>query len=185
MAELQIESARPEDALEVAALHVSAWQVAYADIVPQEYLTQLSVETRAALWRESILAGSPALFLAREHRRAAEASPMHERHLSPVLGFVSYGRCRDSDLPDTWGEIWAIYVLPSHWSRGIGQALWRAAREQLRRQGFQHVSLWVLADNERAIGFYRRAGLEPDPSAVQTLERGGKTLVEVRYRAAL
>jgi ribosomal protein S18 acetylase RimI-like enzyme len=182
MAALQIGPAHPEDALEVAALHVSAWRVAYAGILPEEYLAQLSVEARAALWRESILWGTPALCLAREEMPEADGE-MSGRWRA--LGFASYGRCRDEDVPDTWGEIWAIYVLPAHWSRGIGRALWRYACAELRRDGYQHVSLWVLADNERAIRFYHRAGLEPDAGVTQTIERGGRSLTEVRYRAAL
>jgi ribosomal protein S18 acetylase RimI-like enzyme len=186
MAALQIGPAHPEDALEVAALHVSAWRVAYAGILPEKYLAQLSVEARAALWRESILRGTPALCLAREVMPAADGQLNFEPvGRSPALGFASYGPCRDEDLPATWGEIWAIYVLPAHWSHGIGRALWRYACAELRRDGYQHVSLWVLADNERAIRFYRRAGLEPDAGVTQTIERGGRSLTEVRYRAAL
>jgi ribosomal protein S18 acetylase RimI-like enzyme len=176
MAVWQVSPACAEDALEVAQLHVCAWRAAYADIIPAQYLAQLSVETRAAQWRETIASGSPRLSLAREE--PLEPAPAGR---PPALGFVCYGRCRDPDLPELWGEIWAIYVQPSHWSRGIGQALWRHACEQLRRDGFRHVSLWVLADNERAIRFYRRAGLELDSGA----RRGGTALPEERYRAAL
>lgn len=176
MPALRIAAARPEDASELAELHVASWQGAYAGIVPAEHLAQLSVQSRAVRWREWIERGELCL-IAWEEAAAGDAAPR-------AIGFVSCGKCRDPDLPD-WGEIWAIYVLPSHWSRGAGQALWRHACAALRARGFENVSLWVLADNERAIRFYRRAGLSPDPGAGQTITIGGKTLVEVRYRAAL
>jgi ribosomal protein S18 acetylase RimI-like enzyme len=184
---LQISPAQAEDATEVAALHVSSWQIAYAGIVPAEHLAQLSVCARATLWREAILRGSPALFLAREGLPAGDALPAPAEHPqgSRAVGFVSFGKCRDAGVPDTWGEIWALYVLPSRWSHGVGRALLRHACELLRQQRFQQVSLWVLADNERALRFYRRAGLAPDAGAGKMIELGGKTLQELRYRAEL
>jgi ribosomal protein S18 acetylase RimI-like enzyme len=184
---LQIGPARPEDAFEVAALHVSSWQVAYAGIVPEKHLAKLSVTARGTLWREAILRGSPALSLAREEMPAGDtqAAPGEQPGGSRAVGFVSFGKCRDAGVPGTWGEIWALYVLPSRWSHGIGQALWRHACKQLRERGFQQVSLWVLADNERALRFYRRAGLVLDADAAQTIELGGKTLRELRYCAEL
>lgn len=171
MPALQIGPAAAEDALGVAQLHVSSWRVAYAGIVPQQYLDSLSIPDREVMWREAIRRGVPELVLAKEDDEA--------------VGFVSFGKARDKDLPETAGEIWAIYVLPSHWSRGVGYGLWLHARERLRSQGFQSVSLWVLADNARAIRFYTRAGFVRDPGAAQDIVRAGKTLAEVRYSAAL
>lgn len=171
MSALHIEPAHAEDAATVAALHIASWQVAYADIVPTSYLNQMSVQQRTELWRESILRGSPALLLARQDGHA--------------VGFVSYGKSRDPDVPDTWGEIWALYVEPAHWAQGIGRALWLRACEALQHLGFEHVSLWVLADNERGIRFYRRMGLVPEAGSMQPLELGGRQLLEVRYHAPL
>lgn len=193
MPALRIAAARPEDALELAALHVASWQSAYAGIIPAEHLAQLSVESRAARWRDILQRGEPCLVAWEDALLGEEASVGEEQELpqpgaaagARAIGFVCFGKCRDADLPPTWGEIWAIYVRPSHWSRGAGQALWLHACAALRDRGFQDVSLWVLGDNERAIRFYRRAGLTPDTAPPQTIVRGGKSLVEVRYRAAL
>jgi hypothetical protein len=44
--------------------------------------------------------------------------------------------------------------------------------------------LWVLASNEQARRFYEAAGWRPDGGA-QTIELGGATLEEVRYRREL
>jgi ribosomal protein S18 acetylase RimI-like enzyme len=171
MTELTIGPARADDAPVVAALHLLSWQQAYGGLLPAEPLAQRSLSTLAVQWRQAILSGTVSLALAREGAGAA--------------GFVSFGRCRDADADDTCGEIWALYVMPSHWSRGVGRALWLHACEQLRTAGFVQVSLWVLADNERALRFYRRAGLRADPGVMQTIERGGRQLLEVRYRARL
>jgi ribosomal protein S18 acetylase RimI-like enzyme len=74
--------------------------------------------------------------------------------------------------------------LSQHWSTGLGRALWLAARAELRKAGFHSASLWVLADNARAIRFYRAAGFVAE-GASQRITRGGAQLEELRYVADL
>jgi len=74
-----------------------------------------------------------------------------------VGGFVSAGPSRDRDLEGE-GEIYAIYVQPELWGRGIGRALIDAAEQELRELGFAEAGLWVLEDNTRARRFYERRG---------------------------
>jgi len=63
--------------------------------------------------------------------------------------------------------------------------LWLAARRQLLAEGFQVVSLWVIAGNRRAIDFYERAGFVAEPGSRQTFELGGTKLEEIRYACSL
>ena len=44
------------------------------------------------------------------------------------------------------------------------------------------MTLWVLKDNERALGFYASNGFSPDACEDRIIERGGKELREVRMR---
>jgi ribosomal protein S18 acetylase RimI-like enzyme len=168
---MQLVHAKSEDVPDIAQLHVGAWQTAYAGIIPAEYLANLSVAARELTWRQVMSSGSSELMLAKDGGQ--------------VLGFVSFGACRDPGAPLTAGEIWAIYVAPSHWSAGVGRGLWLKAREKLVEQGFESVCLWVLADNLRAVRFYVAAGFVPDLTGVQEIELGGRRLREVRYSAAL
>ncbi len=163
--------ASPEDAPAIARIHVDAWRAAYDGIVPASFLAGLSVERREATWRASIARGVPEVLVARE--------------AAGVIGWIAFGACRDADAAEKQGEVHAIYLDPSHWAQGVGRLLWQAARERLAAQGFTRASLWVLADNARALRFYRAAGFAPDPSGRQEIERGGKQLAEVRYLTAL
>jgi ribosomal protein S18 acetylase RimI-like enzyme len=160
-----------DDAPAIARIHVEAWRAAYEGIIPAAHLAGLSVQRREVVWRESIAKGGPDLLVAKTG--------------DSVIGWIAFGACRDADAAEKQGEIQAIYLDPSHWAQGVGRLLLQAARERLAAQGFTRASLWVLADNARALRFYRAAGFAPDPSGRLEIERGGKLLVEVRYLSAL
>jgi ribosomal protein S18 acetylase RimI-like enzyme len=168
---MHVERAKLEDAHAIAEIHVLTWRAVYQGIVPADYLATLSVEKREALWRDSIAKGTPELWVAKTEGR--------------VIGWVAFGPCRDKGTPPQVGEVWAIYVTASHWSSGVGRALWLTARERLQRHGYKSVSLWVLAENSRAIKFYLAAGFAPDLSSTKELTLGGKPLTEVRYEVEI
>jgi ribosomal protein S18 acetylase RimI-like enzyme len=168
---MHVERAKLEDAHAIAEIHVLTWRAVYQGIVPADYLATLSVEKREALWRDSIAKGTPELWVAKTEGR--------------VIGWVASGPCRDKGTPPQVGEVWAIYVTPSHWSSGVGRALWLTARERLQQHGYKSVSLWVLAENSRAIKFYLAAGFAPDLSSTKELTLGGKPLTEVRYEVEI
>ena len=163
---MRIAAASLEDLRHVAAVHVASWQGAYRSILPTEYLANLSVEEREATWRQVLAEGRSELFVATDG--------------TGVVGFVSFGRCRDDAAPLDRGEVWAIYVVPSAWSTGVGQSLWRAASERLWTLGFRSVSLWVIDGNERARRFYSAAGFNVEAESEKEFELGGAKLREVR-----
>lgn len=76
------------------------------------------------------------------------------------------------------GCLHRLYVRPSAWGDGVGAALHDDALAVLRAAGAEAASLWVLADNSRARGFYERRGWRlngaerPVPSPPNPLEVG-------------
>jgi ribosomal protein S18 acetylase RimI-like enzyme len=171
LSKVKIQRATSEDVPAVARAQVRSWQAAYERIMPKDYLAALSVEKREALWRELLLRGTQELLVAKEN--------------DYVVGFISFGRCRDEDATASRAEIWAVYVMPSHWSQGIGTLLWNRAREGMKELGYETVSAWVLADNARAIHFYTRMGFDLDEDSDKEVVIGGRGLSEVRYIAQL
>ena len=162
--------ANPDDALAVAGVHVRSWQAAYRGLLPDAYLDQLRPEDRAARYDFGTLDPlKPKTTVA-----IADGS---------VLGFATVAPCRDPDLPG-FGELYALYVDPDQWGRGIGAALISAARSSLYQIGFRNAGLWVLAGNVRAERFYQLDQWIPDGSRRRDTI-WDVTVDEVRYQRTL
>jgi len=139
---MNIRPAHADDAQAIATVHVRSWQAAYRGVVPDAYLDSLSIEQRTTFWRGFLEEPS------RPEIWAADADP-------PIIGWAIISQSRDKDAAPRTGELNAIYVLPEYWSSGVGRALWIKAKERLSERGFDQVTVWVLADNVRAIRFYK------------------------------
>ena len=102
-----------------------------------------------------------------------------------IVGFVGFDRSRDEKTRPTTGEIWAIYAVPSHWSQGVGVALWDAARDGLAEEGCTTVTAWVPLRNERALRFHELAGFKREMTTAKTAIIGGVKIEEVRLKRPL
>ena len=166
-----IRNALASDAKAIAQVHVSSWQDAYQNLMPAAYLKALeaTLPQRESGWKRSIESGDCDVLVAQVNEQ--------------VVGWISIGASRDEDAAGrSTGEVMALYVLATHWQTGVGLALWNAGLQRLLEHGYQAMTLWVLAGNERAIRFYRKAGCTEDAGSERDLQRGGMQLVEVRYR---
>ena len=159
------------DADAIGRVQVETWRVAYRGLMPDEAIAGFDVEARQRLWREG---------LAREPRPGS-ATFVAELD-GEVVGFASVGRSRDDETANE-GELYAIYLDPSCWDRGIGRALLERAEESMRAFGFERAVLWVMEGNQRGERFYRAAGWESDGRKVDTFQ--GAEVAELRYRKAL
>jgi GNAT superfamily N-acetyltransferase len=158
--------AEPDDAMNVARVHVRSWQAAYRTLLPDEYLNQLRPEDRAQ--RYDFATADP---LKPHTIIAAEGTA--------IYGFATTAPSRDRDLKDH-GELCALYVDPDQWGRGVGVALIAAARSRLLELGFQSALLWLLAGNARAARFYEEDGWISDGQR-RTDSVWGVMVDEVRY----
>ena len=153
-----------EDAGAIAAIHVRAWQEAYAGIVPADFLAALSVEKRTEFWKRELgTTGSIVLASVEDGK---------------VVGWASGGASRESGAVGEC-EIYAIYVSPKLWRQRIGIRLMKGIEEALRPSS--DITLWVLSENVRAIDFYRSLGYEFDGTE-KSVQLGGVSLDEIRLR---
>ena len=76
-----------------------------------------------------------------------------------------------------------ISVLKEHWGMGIGRVLTDTCIDCARRAGYTQLELEVVADNERAVSLYRRAGFEEygrNPRGYRSATVGYQELVHMR-----
>jgi GNAT superfamily N-acetyltransferase len=165
-----IRPALPDDALDVARVHVRAWQVGYRGLLPDEYLDALRPEQRAQRYD----------FATQDSHKPATLVAVTQ---GAIRGFATVAPARDSDRPEH-GELCALYVDPDWWGHGIGAALIAVARKRLFAHGFRYANLWVLAGNARAERFYRKDGWQPDGHR-RIDQVWAVTVDEIRYHTAL
>ena len=90
---MNIRRAQESDAPFLAKVHIDAWHAAYRGLVPDSFLQCFTYQSRAERFRQSLATGSEETYLVEENGK--------------VMGFLTLGACRDSDLNvDCTGEIW-------------------------------------------------------------------------------
>jgi GNAT superfamily N-acetyltransferase len=135
--------------MDVARVHVRAWQVAYRNLLPDEYLDSLKPEDRA---RRYTFGGA-------DPREPMTTVAVDEG--GTIRGFITTCAARDADVPG-YGEVAALHVDPACWGQGLGMALLTSARSFLFDSGFRRAVLWVLVGNLRAERFYAKDGWTPE-----------------------
>jgi ribosomal protein S18 acetylase RimI-like enzyme len=184
---IRIRPAEAADAHAIAQVRAHTWRTAYAGVIPDQTLADLTAPEavrREGQWRA-------------EHSMdgilVAEA-PGTEAPLVPdaaeVIGFAAFGSERGADdrpgqpLPgppdQDRAELYALYVLPRHWSGGAGRALVDRSLALLAEAGYADVSLWVLEGNDRGRRFYERAGFAGTGESAVLTRIGGVS--GLRYR---
>lgn len=169
--EPRIRVATPEDARDLAHVHVASLRAAYRGTLPATFLEGLRPEPMEALCRELLGTGAP-------HRDPVWVLERGGR----ILGFAATGSAAGE--AGSVAELHAIYLHPSAWNRGFGRALLAQALDPIFEGGFREVVLWVLERNSRARRFYESLGWIADGGA-RTAWQEGIALREVRYRLRL
>jgi ribosomal protein S18 acetylase RimI-like enzyme len=142
-----VRSATLADVRQIARVHIESWRIGYRGLLEEQLLAGLSIAEREAMWRKR-LSGEE-----KYERRVDVAVNRGET----IVGFVVAGPSEEQAASERIGEIYALYVLPDHWSMGVGQALMDAAVDHLAGTGSSRALLWVLASNTRARRFYERS----------------------------
>ncbi|WP_455383349.1 N-acetyltransferase family protein [Salinispira pacifica] len=127
----------------LARAYVDTWKDAYRGLLRQSFLDALSYQDTTIQWVRTLEQGDTIVYLAQDEREQ-------------VVGFVTAGRDMSAGSGFS-GEVYTLYVLPSHQKQGAGRKLLRAAASALVDAGHRSLIIWVLKGN-RAAGFYRRMG---------------------------
>ena len=115
-----------EDLPRVAAVHVESWQRSFAGIVPDDFLSAMSVEKRLKAYSDRECGGSYQMLVA-EH---------------PDEGIVGFGDFGKPTLPGGHdAQIFSFYFLPEFQRKGLGERLFRRCVERIAREGHRSLCL--------------------------------------------
>ncbi len=177
---MNIRAITASDIPTIAALHIEGWKGAYGGIVDQAYLDSLTIEKRIEDWTGWLAADESTVFLAEDAGVPA--------------GFVVTGRTKTPPpgsspiRPSHSGEIYALYLAPDFWRKGIGTALIKHGARHLKEQKHSTICLWVLDKNQRAKAFYEKMGgqklggkmIDIGPSSLKEICYGWKDTAALR-----
>jgi ribosomal protein S18 acetylase RimI-like enzyme len=137
-----IRHAKPSDAQAIALAHDASWRDAYRGVIPGAELERMIARRGPKWWQSAILRGTGLLVL---------------DFNGEIAGYATYGRNRVPSMPYS-GEIFEIYLVPEYQGHGFGRRMFNAARRELAEHGYLSTIVWALAENDKALGFYRRLG---------------------------
>ncbi|MBL7778082.1 MAG: GNAT family N-acetyltransferase [Chitinophagales bacterium] len=159
---INIRTATPRDAEQIAFVHIDSWRTTYRSIVSDNFLDNLNGQTKSNFWESVLTTKSDNVFVAESD--------------GEIIGFAAGGQSRDKNNFDS--ELYAIYVLQQHQHKNIGRLLLTATAKYLQTSGHSSLYVWVLADNNSRT-FYERLGGELFDS--KEIEIGGQQMTEIAY----
>jgi ribosomal protein S18 acetylase RimI-like enzyme len=164
---MNIRKATPEDAFAIARVHVNSWQLAYRGLLPDERLDKLDPIRGTQHFHETITREPETFYIAEGE--------------DSIIGVMALGPCRDQEAGGTSiGEVYALYLAPTHWRRGIGSVMMSEAELLLKAGGYFRVVLWTFEGNERARVFYEAVGYVTD-GAPRLFDQVGASVNCIRY----
>lgn len=140
-----IRKAKLSDAQGIAKVHVDCWRTTYKNIIPNEFLDNLSYDQRTDLWIKNISNEQNYVFVA-------------ENDEGHIIGFADGGK-RETNKVDHSGDLTSIYVLQEYQGMGIGRHLVQQLFSMLNELGYKNIFVEVLEDNKSRF-FYESHGAE-------------------------
>jgi ribosomal protein S18 acetylase RimI-like enzyme len=149
----------PDDAEDLARLHITCWRETYQGLLPDAFLNRMSVPVHARRFRAGLLNPGPLdATLAAADRRG-------------IVGYAQGGPSRAGRPGEA--EVMTLYVLRAVQGRRIGRELMAGMARVMAANGATSLMLSVLRDNIPARGFYEHLGgraeaprREPGPGGV-------------------
>jgi len=136
----QMRNSRIEDVKNISHVLASSWKTAYRGIVHDDYLDALKCDR----WVEFLTTG-----LSNDNIFSMVIENENEIIGAAILSKTE--KEREVNLR-------AFYLLPDKIGQGFGHEFYSAIEAELRRRGFLNCIVDVLANNARAIRFYKAHG---------------------------
>ena len=137
------------DAKDMAKLHIATWRATYNNIMPSEFLANLSVEKMSRNLEKIIVSEDIMAYIVEDTGDQCLNSGYS------IIGDIIVGKVRDDELGYNQ-EIFALNVLPPHQKQGLGKLL---LNTMLKNLAFcDKIYLKVVAENYTARNFYKKQG---------------------------
>ena len=142
---VSIRKANKNDSLDIANIHFTSWNAAYAELFPDTYINQNNkLAAKIAMWEEVIVHPDVSVWLAYDNS---------DKNNPQSVGFIGYFNKGNNY------EITTLYVLPDYQHLGVGSKLMNVAFKKILASNHSaDLSLWVLEINIAASGFYKKHG---------------------------
>ncbi|MBN2502691.1 MAG: GNAT family N-acetyltransferase [Anaerolineales bacterium] len=161
---MRVRKATIIDSAGLAKVQVDSYRIAYAGILPQDYLDLFTYAEQTQDWRELL------------SNRMDDLLYVAETEAGEITGYA-LGRPGVSDIPTYDSELVALHVRLPCQGKGIGRQLSQTIAAQLKASGCTSMMLWVLAQNQRARQFYEELGGE----LLDQTKQSGAGALEVAY----
>lgn len=140
---IDVRPATAKDAVGISEVHDEAWATAYRGIIPAVTLEKMMARRGPAYWsRLTSRGGAGTLVLAFD---------------GEVAGYATLGPNRVKRL-SYGGEIYELYLRPTHQGIGLGRRVFREARKVLGANRLEGLVVWALEENTQARHFYGALG---------------------------
>jgi len=158
----QIRRGRLSDAPALSDVFRLTWRQAYLGIIPHLHLESMIRRRGNEWWSTTIRSGNCVLVL---------------QVAGKIEGYATLGAARARGPYE--GEIYEIYVTPTHQGLGFGELLFEACRHHLDTRQLGGLIVWALADNATATDFYWRRGGRPIEVGFERF--GGRKLKKIAF----
>jgi len=140
----EVRRGRLSDAPALCEVFRGAWNQAYQGIIPHLHLESIILRRGLDWWSSTIRSGNGVLVV---------------QVSGSVVGYATLGSARMRGEYE--GEIYELYVTPTHQGLGFGEHLFEACRHHLDARKLSGLIVWALADNVAATDFYWGRGGRP------------------------
>lgn len=158
--------AGPDDAPDLARIHIAAWRETYRGLLPDSYLDRMSLPVHARRFHASLMSTRP------------NEATLAAADRDGLVGYAAGGPSRSRIEGEA--EITTLYVLRAAQGRGLGRRLVEDLARVFQANGASSLMISVLRDNLPARRFYEHLGGEAE--APRREPGPGGVTYEVSYR---
>ena len=122
------------DLFSIAKVQVDSNRSTYVKIMPEDYLNNLTYESKANEWDERLF-----------NQKNTEFMYVVENGNAKIVGFASASLFRTNDLFER--ELYSIYILKEFQRKGMGKLLIKAIITKFTESNVKSMTLWTLQNN--------------------------------------